>query len=220
MVNPISAITLPVSLLVNTLQSVGKGSDSDGDGDRSRVQATGGGSGEQERFLDAILQALSRAGVTGRTGQTEASAASSPDSSPSTTQDPVQALGIFMDALFAALQAQSAQGLARGGASTGQQGSGGDSGVKGVQGTSGNVGRHLGAGAGGMEARLQGLVQQLSSGLSPSGGSQTALEQSFDNLLSALGDSGSKASIGTFLQALSQTLRGAGPTGNVVNTLV
>jgi hypothetical protein len=70
-----------------------------------------------------------------------------------------------------------------------------------------------------MEARLQSLIQQISSGLSTSGGSQTALEQSFRNLLSSLGESGGKATMGTFLQALSQALQGAGASGNVVNTL-
>jgi hypothetical protein len=219
MVNPISAFTLPISLLMNALQSVGRGSDSDGDG--RGVQAAGGESPEKQRFLDAILQVLSQAGVTGINDQAAGAATSSSNSSPSTTQDPVQALGGFVDALFAALQAQSVQGMAPGGASsTMQQGSDfGDSGVRGPQGMSANEGRQFGGGSAGTEARLQSLVQQLSSGLSPSGGSQTVLEQSFANLLSSLGDSRSRASIGTFLQALSQNLRGESPAGNVVNTL-
>ncbi|MCX7178652.1 MAG: hypothetical protein NTX56_07735, partial [Proteobacteria bacterium] len=62
--------------------------------------------------------------------------------------------------------------------------------------------------------------------VSASGGATTTaatnsaapLQQSYQNLLSALGASGKASSLGNFLQALSQNLQGIGTSGNVVNT--
>ena len=72
-----------------------------------------------------------------------------------------------------------------------------------------------------MESKLQNLIQQLSSssttGSSSFNSTTAALQQDFQNMLSALGASGSQASLGSFLQSLSQNLAGASPVGNLVN---
>ena len=79
-----------------------------------------------------------------------------------------------------------------------------------------------------MESNLQSLIQQFSSSppASTTAGSSapsstsagSALQQSYQNLLGALGVSGNSSSLGGFLQALSQNLQGMGTSGNVVNT--
>jgi len=85
-----------------------------------------------------------------------------------------------------------------------------------------------------IEGGLQNLIQQLSSsssadtsgsstagsGSSSSNSSLDALQQSFDNLLSADGKSGSGATLENFLQTLSQNMQGSLPTGNVIATKV
>ena len=57
-------------------------------------------------------------------------------------------------------------------------------------------------------------------GLHASGAVSTdsALETSFQNMVSALGDSSSSATLTNFLSALASNLQSNGPTGNMVNT--
>jgi hypothetical protein len=90
-------------------------------------------------------------------------------------------------------------------------------------------GHHHGGGSGNIGSELQSLEQQLSSsssgtttstsGTTSSSSATDALQQSFSNLLAANGASGSTATLGSFLQSLSQNLEGASPTGNIVNTV-
>lgn len=197
----------------------------------SRTSGTSGGPGA---FLDAIFQALSQAGVSG-TSVTNATTATSPSTPATSAQNPLQALGAFMHDLFSALQAQAGQ-AASGGAVQGEGDSDGDndgSVSSGVAGTSGGHHRQN-SGLAQIESSLQNLIQQLSSSASGSttsgataSGSAAAssaspsseLQQSYQNLLSALGVSGSESTLGSFLQALAQNLHGISNSGNVVNTL-
>lgn len=173
------------------------------------------------------------------TGTSSASAASTP------AQDPLQALGAFMHNLFAALQGQGGQ-TAQGAQTTAQGSSDGDGDSDGsanekastaVSGATGS-GRHHSGNLAKLESNLQSLIQQLSTSpsaapttgsseaVSASGGTPSTaatnaaapLQQSYQNLLSALGASGKASSLGNFLQALSQNLQGIGTSGNVVNT--
>lgn len=174
-------------------QVAGAGKDGDGDNDGSspgRVSRKG-------EFAAAISQALSQLGVTG----------ASSTNSTAATQDPKQAIGAFMHDLFSALKSQ---------------GSGADSQDGGVAGVSGASGQKYGANN--IESQLQSLIQQLSSSSSGSSGSSSSnsasapLQQDFQNMLSALGASGSQVTLGSFLQSLSQNLQGANPVGNIVST--
>lgn len=115
------------------------------------------------------------------------------------SQNAQQALASFMQSLLAALQSQNMQGA-------GQQG---------------HHHHHGGgvAGASGIQSGLQDLIQQLSSSNASSSSADTALQQSFQNLLSANGASGNQATLGSFLQTLSQNLQMANPSGNIVNTV-
>jgi hypothetical protein len=77
-----------------------------------------------------------------------------------------------------------------------------------------------------MQSDVQSLITQLSSTSSGSGSSTTgassdtldALQQSFQNLVSALGGSGSGAPLTNFLQTLSSGLGGASASGSMVST--
>ena len=51
----------------------------------------------------------------------------------------------------------------------------------------------------------------------PAGSSVATLQQDFQNLLASVGGTSSQATLGGFLQSLSQNLQGVGMTGNVVN---
>jgi hypothetical protein len=77
-------------------------------------------------------------------------------------------------------------------------------------------------GGGNLEADIQALIQQLTSSNSSdssSSSSTTDLQQSFQNLLSALNGSNnsSVATLENFLLALANNLQGSASTGNVVN---
>ncbi len=190
------------------------------------------------KFADAIQDALSQLGVsTNGTSSTASSSASSGTSDAAAAQDPQQALSAFAQSLFAALQAQS--GGKAGNSSNGNSSGSSASGANAISGASGGGGghhhHHGGGGVGKLESGLQNLIQQLSSspgqdvtgsGTSDSSSSSSAnsslgaLQQSFNNLLSADGASGSSATLSNFLQSLSQNLVGAPATGNVVSTRV
>ena len=110
------------------------------------------------------------------------------------TQGSQQAMSAFVQSLMAALQAQ------------------------GVQGSNSMGSASAISGQGGIEGRLQGLIQQLSSPTSKSNSTDIALQQNFQNLLSAQGASGSQASLSSFLQTLSQNLQGTNSVGGMINT--
>lgn len=201
-------------------QTGGVNADRDGDNDGGRV---GGSSGTSAGggLASAINQALSQIGVSGSTVSGSSTVA----------QDPLQALSTFMHDLFAALQSQVAgqPAVAQGGGdSDGDNDGGGASRVSAAAGG----GRHQGAGN--LASKLQSLIQQLSASSSGASSSSTpsagtsgagtanqalsALQQSFQNLLSSQGASGSQATLGNFLQTLAQDLPGANPAGNIVHT--
>jgi hypothetical protein len=222
-INGISSGTLNVPQ-VNTANSTSQSgsvkADRDGDNDGGRVSGSSGTSA-RGGFASAINQALSQIGVSGSTASGASSAA----------QDPLQALSAFMHNLFAALQSQGGgqPAAAQGGAdSDGDNDGGGASGVSAAAGG----GRHHGGGN--IASKLQSLIQQLSasssgasasttagataSGTDTSNSALSALQQSFQNLLSSQGASGSQATLGSFLQTLAQDLPGANPAGNIVHT--
>ncbi len=168
--------------------------------------ATAAGNGSVGRagnsaFASALMNALSQSGIT-------VGSASNGTTTPSggASQSPQQALQAFMQNLFAALHAQSA-------GSSGQPGADGDNDGS-AAGAAGAMGGHHG-GIGKMEANLQSLIQQLSSGASASP-VDASLQQSFQNLAGAQGSN--QASLTSFLQSLSQNLQGVGMTGNIVNS--
>jgi hypothetical protein len=123
-----------------------------------------------------------------------------------------------MHDLFAALQSQGSGQQAASGAD-----SDGDNDGSAASGTTGTP--RNGYGASSMESKLQGLIQQLASSSSSASGTGTpnnsalaTLQQDFQNLMSAQGASGSQATLGSFLQALSQNMQSTNPAGNIVST--
>ena len=219
-IDVISGFSYPLNQSSGTNLVTSTGNDSDGDGDGSRASGNANRSGGKGAFIDAVFQALSQSGVSGNNAQLATSSNSS-----STTQDPVQALGSFMHNLFAALQSQGPQGSAQNTQSAASQGTDSDgnnnaSNTSTAQAVSGqgHHHHHHGGGAGNIESKLQSLIQQLSSNSTTSDSTQPALNQSFQNLQSSLGSSGGQATLGSFLQTLSQNIQGVSATGNAVNT--
>jgi hypothetical protein len=211
--------------------------DGDGDNDGTRVRGSRGGAGGG-KFIDAIFQALSQIAGPSTSGSATTGSTGASTSPPSSV---LQSLGSFVHDLFAALQSQGGQSAAAPGTPQGGQS------VADSNGTSTSTGgdstveapahhRHHGHGGGvaQVEARLQGLIQALASSNASPTGTQPAdagsaaggpstdalskLQQSYQTLLGALGESGSASSLGNFLQALSKNLQGFGSTGSVVQT--
>lgn len=179
--------------------------DSDGDNDGgSRTAGTGG----KDKFVNAIMQAFSQLGVSGTTASTSATTDATADTA-ATTQNP--AMSDFMHKLFAALQSESSQS----GTATTDSTQDASTAASSVQGH-----HHAHGGGGGkMQADLQSLIQQVSD-TSSSSKAETDLNDSFKALTASLGGTSSQATLGSFLQALSQNMQGAGPSGNAVNTQV
>lgn len=203
----------PISQPGSFGQTSSVGTDRDGDGDNSNA----GGVSRRGGFASAISQALSQLGVSGTSGS---SSSTSSTGSTSATQDPQQAIRTFMHDLFSALR--STNGGTSTSAASGSD-SDGDQDGSGTSAVSSTSGRHYGAS--GIESKLQSLIQQLSSssdssssGTSSSNSALAPLQQDFQNMLGALGASGSQATLGSFLQSLSQNLQGANPVGNLVST--
>lgn len=218
-ISPISANSATASTqFSSTFPAASVTQDSDGDHDGSRVSSVSGGG----KFAAAIGQSLAQLGVS--PGQANSSSDASNAASP---QDPQPALATFMQSLFAALHAQGGQqATASGGSIAG-------AGMNAVAGTSvAGHHHHHGGGSSKLESGLQNLIQQLSSssgqsasdasttGSGSSGSTLDALQQSFNNLMTADGASGNGASLSTFLQSLAQNLEGAPATGNVISTKV
>lgn len=182
-------------------------------------------SAEGGAFIDAIASALSSVGMTASPASSSSSAfASSQSSSVSdgsndtnATTDPAQALGAFLHTLMSSLHAQNGTAAGTEGAQP--------PGPAPVEGRGGR-GR-----PGDIESDLQSLIQSLASDSSSSSASSASdstseLQQSFADLLNALGgntassdsSSDSSARLSGFLQALSSNLSGASSSGNLINT--
>ncbi len=192
--------------------------------------------GGPSALMDAVFSALSQAGVTGSTANSSAPPSSATPSS--SGQDPLQALGAFMHNLFASLQSQGGQAATPSAQPPAQGGGDADGDHDGSAAASvsapsgGHHHHHGGGGASQIESNLQSLIQQVSASApgtaatsssgaiaaSPIASTSSTLQQSYQNLLSALGVSGSSSSLSSFLQALSQNLQGMSSSGNVVNT--
>ena len=177
----------------------------DGDDDEMRASSRRGGG-----LMAAIGNALSQIGV----GSSSDSANSSSTENDSSSQDPAQAVSAFVQSLMGALHAQDTQ------ASASQNTSGTDADGDNDGSTSAAQGHHRHHH---LQADLQSLMQQLSSSnTSNSSSNSTApssdLEQSFKNLMSALGNTNSNATLPNFLQALSNQFAGGSKAGNAVST--
>ena len=187
-------------------------------------------SGQVGSFVSAIFQALSQSGIAG----TSSATATSGTSTNAPRSNPLQALGSFMQTLISVLQDQSPPSgqaatqspVAATAASTTSAPS--TNSTPSLALVSGHYrhGRHSGHGGGPsqIEANLQSLIQQLSSGVTATSTSSAtpsratdaytsasalgSLQQSFQVLTSSLGNPSGSASagLGNFLQAFSQNL--------------
>jgi hypothetical protein len=131
-------------------------------------------------------------------------------------QDPAQALGTFVQDLMSALKAQGASSPAGADASA-------TSGVTAPAG--GHHHHHHGGGMAKMESSLQSLIQQVSASSSSDGTAKAGatspagnLQQDYQNLVTSFGGSANTASLGSFLQSLSQNIQSAGGTGGLIST--
>lgn len=203
-----------ISQLNSTSRTQRQRPDNDGDGDggvRGHRRGEGGG------FRNAIASALSQLGIGTTSGTTASSSSNSASQDSASTSsasqsDQAQALSAFMHSLMAALHAQSNPASA----TAPQAGTDSDGDNDGsTAATQGH--RHRPN----VQGDLQSLMQELASGSSSTSGADPtvgALQQSFQSLLSAYGDSGSSATLGNFLQALSSQFPGGSTSGNVVKT--
>lgn len=210
---------------INSFSSVGQtngAADSDGDNDGGRRT---GGAGRGNAFVSAIAQALSQIGVSasGLTSGTTPAPGATTSTTPAV--DPQQALGTFMHDLFAALQAQNggqsgAAGNAPAGGGTDSDGDNDGSSASAVSGTGNGRHHHGHGGMSNIQSGLQNLIQQLSSS-TPTDGTATpspansTLQQDFQNLLGALGQTSGQANLGDFLKAIADNLQGSNPGLNL-----
>lgn len=190
--------------------------DSDGDNSGSRgVRGAGAGG----MFASALIQALSQLGVPASPAASGVAGAStstnsSTNGTASTAQDAKAAMRQFMHDLFAALQGAGNQGAPNTSADT----DGDNDGSKGIG--AANTGKGHGPWLSGVEGKLQTLIQQLSTADASTGAGSTdptiaALKADFQNLVGASGASGNGATLGGFLQSVSQNLQGSNPGLNV-----
>jgi hypothetical protein len=163
-------------------------------------------------LIGAIADALKSIGVDG-SADTDSAAATAADGTTdgeTGTGNAAQALGSFLESLMGALHAQNSGDAppAYGEAPQGAPG--------------------MGGGPGKLSADLQGLISALGDGTesaaaettSTAGTGVAALQDSFKNLLTALGGDGADADtkLSSFLQTLSARLPSAGSSGNLINT--
>lgn len=183
-----SNTSMYLQLLMNINQSNGA-SGSDGDGDGGIESASVPGS-QSTSFLQALQQSLS---------QLTSSNANASSSDNATQQHAQAAIKTFMQALLAALHQA---GTNIGAASSKPSDPDGDN--------DGSKGKVSAAQAEkykkpNIQADLQALMQQVSS----SSTSNTVLQQSFQNMLTALGASNANNTLDNFLQSLSSNMQGA-----------
>ena len=174
----------------------------EGDVDRSRI--TPPTTGRNGLFTDTITQTLFQIGVT----PTAANVATG--APPTNSQQ--QALNAFVQNLFGALQdsATPAGGTGAKSAPTARKdrpsGSASAPALPDTQ------------AGGNLESQIQGLAQQLNASPAPASDGQLAtLQQSFQNLVATQGGD-ANASLGNFLQALSQNLQDVPPAGSLIST--
>jgi hypothetical protein len=179
-----------------------------GDGDIDRSRITPPTTGRNGLFTDTITQTLFQIGIT----PTAANVATG--APPTNSQQ--QALNAFVQNLFGALQ------------DSGTPSSG--TGAKPAQATrkdgrpasSTNVTTPSALSdspqSGSLDGQIQSLAQQVNSGSNTQAdGNLAALQQSFQDLVSTQGGS-ANASLGNFLQALSQNLQDLPPAGSLIST--
>ena len=174
----------------------------EGDADRSRI--TPPTTGRNGLFTDTITQTLFQIGVT------PAAANVATGAPPTNSQQ--QALNAFVQNLFGALQDSGTPISGSGGKPASQ--------VRkdGRPSTATPSALSEAQQAGNLDGRIQNLARHLHSGSNIRGdGSLPALQQSFQDLVSTQGGNDS-ASLGTFLQALSQNLRDIPPAGSLIST--
>lgn len=196
------------ALLAQMLNGSHPGSTVPGSG--SHTLALMPGSVHQGGLTSAVLQALRQIGVTGAGPASTVPDSSSTAAGPSSTRSSGSlALQSFMQTLLAALQPQG------GGAAfpLGGHGLGGRESADQV-------------GGGRIAHRLQSLIQELQApsrtAAPPSSSASSALaslQQSFNQLVSALGSpgGGNSASLGSFLNSLATDLAAKPSTGNLVS---
>lgn len=171
---------------------------SDGDMDRSRTSAPT--NTRDSLFTSTITQTLFQIGVTPTAANVATGAA------PTNTQQ--QALSAFVQNLLGALQDSGAPVAGMGGATSGPRKDGRNT-VPSPLSTSGS--------GSSLDTSLQSLAQQLASGTGGSGDSLAGLQQSFQDLVATQGGA-NDASLGDFLQALSQNLQDIPPAGSLIST--
>lgn len=169
------------------------------------VAGTAGSFSQGLGIRSAALLALSQVGAT---SGAPASTAPSVASGGSTAAQPAsEAVQSFLQSLYAALQVQAATSdTAAGGANA--------SSISAAL----SHGHHHGHGAHAVRADLANVAEQLSSSAAPaSGGAVSALQQSFNNLLSTSGASStSQATLANFLHTFASDLS-ARPAGTILS---
>jgi len=174
----------------------------EGDVDRSRI--TPPTTGRNGLFTDTITQTLFQIGVT----PTAANVATG--APPTNSQQ--QALNAFVQNLFGALQDSGTPASGTGAKSAPV--------VRKDRPSSSATAQPLGdsQASGNLESQIQGLAQQWNaSPNSSSEGNLAALQQSFQNLVATQGGD-ANASLGNFLDALSQNLQNIPPAGSLIST--
>ena len=170
----------------------------------STQPASGGGFATA---IEATLAQLSGGSASGTSADSSASSSSS--------QDPSQAEQAFAQSLFSALQSQF--GGQQQNSTTNATGTQSTSGANGA---SGHHHHHHGGGGGRLASALDSLSQQLGSSSDSTDSSASDLQTSFNNLLTATGQSGSSATLPQFLQSLAQNLQNGSSSGNLLNVQV
>ena len=232
-VSELNAMLSKLGLYGNAMQATAAGSPSGAAASMVAPSAQSGG------LLGSVVQALSQIGVSGAPSALgAASSGSSSGSQSASQQNASQALKSFMQSLLTALQTQAAANSAQQGANVTSAAS--------ASGAGRHHGHGHGHGQHGVGGGLQSLILELSasssaatsatsaasatsatSAASAASGNATttaanatlaSLQQSFNQLVSAVGGGGSQASLGNFLTTLAGDLSTGAHTGALVST--
>ena len=214
---------------LNQTNQPGQSVNGNGNDQTGTTGVAGGG------FINALATALSQIGIN----STSSSSSNGDSSTSSSSQDPSQALASFLQDLMNALQSQHAGQLTNNMGTDGDNDNDGSSTLA-IGGASGHHHHHHNR----LEANLQSLILQLSSSNPISTGSSTdpntnaststannavsgsaatssalsTLQQSFQNLLTAFGDTSNSANLQNFIQTFANNLDGSNPVGKVIQT--
>lgn len=172
--------SLYLQQLTSTSTSTGKA----GSGAADRCAGSAGGQGTGNSFVQSLQQALSKLNGGG--------------SSVSNSGNAQAAIQAFLQQLLAALH-QAGTGAQH--AAKASDGDGDD----GVQSASSTTGTQTSGYNGTIQADLQSLIQQVSASSASGGG----LQQSFQNMLSAMGANSSTDTLGGFLQSIASNMQGS-----------